>query len=76
MVLTVKISMNVKVLQRMFVTHEPHAKMTSLDHTLAIAIKGIMELVNGVMTSMSVKMILATLTPHALIVKDHLNVLV
>ena len=74
--LYVMISKSARILPLMIVIPKPHVEMTSMDHTLAIAIKGIMELVNGVMISMSVKMILATLTPHALIFKDHLNVLV
>ena len=64
------------VLELMIVIHGPHVKKRYLDHTLVHAIQDTMALVNGVMISMSVKMILATLTPHALIVKDHLNVLV
>ena len=60
----------------MIVTHEPHAKMTSLDRTLAIAIKGIKELVNGVMILMNVKRILVTTMQHASTHQDPLHAVV
>ena len=49
----------------MIVTLELLAKMTYLDHTLAIATQGTKEMANGAMISMNVRKTLATPMPLA-----------
>ena len=64
-VLSVKISKRVKIQHQIIVTLELLAKMTYLDHTLAIATQGTKEMANGALISTNARKTLATPMPHA-----------